>query len=280
MPLPDTSLLCPHYSKGSESQTLTFTRDCSQTDFECHHFPIPCGILWEDKRTWTPPQKTNWPSILIAFAKNSEKSWCRGAFRHRPTSNENLTAFLEIPLEVREKSLWGWRFGSPPTVPAQRDTKAKIICISAHTVRSQDRFLRITAAPKAENPPDERSWYRSQFPCPFRSVSPHISDNGLWSPSDSRPRGRNFPAAARRPAHISARRGGWQQSRSPSCCSSRWTPHNIPDFFCGTPHLYLAGGALTMEIMRSQYLNQLIKKMHNGRVKIITGIRRYEKYHL
>lgn len=29
-----------------------------------------------------------------------------------------------------------------------------------------------------------------------------------------------------------------------------------------------------MEIMRSQYLNQLIKKMHNGRVKIITGIRR------
>ena len=42
--------------------------------------------------------------------------------------------------------------------------------------------------------------------------------------------------------------------------------------FCGTPHLYLVGGALTMEIMRSQYLNQLIKKMHNGRVKIITGI--------
>ena len=29
-----------------------------------------------------------------------------------------------------------------------------------------------------------------------------------------------------------------------------------------------------MEIMRSQYLNQLIKKMHNGRVKIIAGIRR------
>ena len=27
-----------------------------------------------------------------------------------------------------------------------------------------------------------------------------------------------------------------------------------------------------MKIMRSQYLNQLIKKMHNGRVKIITGI--------
>lgn len=29
-----------------------------------------------------------------------------------------------------------------------------------------------------------------------------------------------------------------------------------------------------MKIMRSQYLIQLIKKMHNGRVKIITGIRR------
>ena len=50
--------------------------------------------------------------------------------------------------------------------------------------------------------------------------------------------------------------------------------------FCGTPHLFLAGGVLTMKIMRSQYLIQLIKKMHNGRVKIITGIRRYEKYHL
>ncbi len=50
--------------------------------------------------------------------------------------------------------------------------------------------------------------------------------------------------------------------------------------FCGTPHLYLAGGALTMKIMRSQYLNQLIKKMHNGRVKIITGIRRCGKSYL
>ena len=29
-----------------------------------------------------------------------------------------------------------------------------------------------------------------------------------------------------------------------------------------------------MKIMCSQYLIQLIKKMHNGRVKIITGIRR------
>ena len=32
--------------------------------------------------------------------------------------------------------------------------------------------------------------------------------------------------------------------------------------------------------MRSQYLNQLIKKMHNGRVKIITGIRRCGKSYL
>ena len=35
-----------------------------------------------------------------------------------------------------------------------------------------------------------------------------------------------------------------------------------------------------MKIKRSQYLIQLIKKMYNGRVKIITGIRRYEKHHL
>ena len=32
--------------------------------------------------------------------------------------------------------------------------------------------------------------------------------------------------------------------------------------------------------MRSQYLNQLIKKMHNGRVKIITGIRRFGKSYI
>ncbi len=35
-----------------------------------------------------------------------------------------------------------------------------------------------------------------------------------------------------------------------------------------------------MEINRPQYLNQLIKKMHNGRVKIVTGIRRCGKSYL
>lgn len=35
-----------------------------------------------------------------------------------------------------------------------------------------------------------------------------------------------------------------------------------------------------MEIMRTTYLNQLIKKRHNGRIKIITGIRRCGKSYL
>ncbi len=35
-----------------------------------------------------------------------------------------------------------------------------------------------------------------------------------------------------------------------------------------------------MEIMRTDYLNKLIKKMHNGRIKIITGIRRCGKSYL
>ncbi len=35
-----------------------------------------------------------------------------------------------------------------------------------------------------------------------------------------------------------------------------------------------------MEIKRTQYLNQLVKKMHNGRVKIITGVRRCGKSYL
>ena len=35
-----------------------------------------------------------------------------------------------------------------------------------------------------------------------------------------------------------------------------------------------------MEIKRDQYLNQLIRKKDNGRVKIITGIRRCGKSYL
>ena len=35
-----------------------------------------------------------------------------------------------------------------------------------------------------------------------------------------------------------------------------------------------------MEIKRDSYLNQLIAKMHNGRIKITTGIRRCGKSYL
>jgi predicted AAA+ superfamily ATPase len=35
-----------------------------------------------------------------------------------------------------------------------------------------------------------------------------------------------------------------------------------------------------MEYLRQQYLQKLIEKMHNGRIKIITGIRRCGKSYL